>query len=90
MLGFLALKHLTKKIVSQNYPLSDSIEKAIFKQFQRVKNDTVLGLVARILEVDEFVAVVDDANRCVGSITHSDLLQFIAKGTSANGVSNGA
>lgn len=76
--GFLALKHLTKKIVSQNHQFGSSIEKAVFKQFQRVKNDTILGLVARILETDEFVAVVDDANRCIGVITHLDLLSFAA------------
>lgn len=76
--GFLALKHLTKKIVSQNHQFNSGIEKAVFKQFRRVSSDTILGLVARILEIDEFVAVVDDADRCIGVITHLDLLTFAA------------
>lgn len=76
--GFLALKHLTKKIVSQNHQFNGSIEKAVFKQFQRVRSDAILGLVARILETDEFVAVVDDVNRCIGVISHLDLLNFAA------------
>lgn len=77
--GFLNLKHLTKKVVSQNYQLSDSIGRAVFKQFRVVTKDTVLGLVSRILETDEFVAVVDEApDRQVSVITHLDLLDFIA------------
>lgn len=76
--GFLNLKHLTKKVVSQNYKLSDPITKAIFKQFRRVKRDTVLGLVSRILETDEFVAVEDDSDRPIGVITHLELLNFVA------------
>lgn len=91
LVGFLALKHLTKKVVSQNLNLSDPVEKVVFKQFQKVKNDTKLGLVARILETDEFVAAVDTSDHCVGFITHLDLLSFIAKGPTANGnVTNGS
>lgn len=81
MEGFLNLKHVTKKLVSQNYHLGDSIEKALFKQFRRVSRDTVLGLVARILETDEFVVVVDDADRPLSTITHFDLLNFVANGS---------
>lgn len=84
------MKHLTKKVVSQNYQLAHPISKAIFKQFQRVKNDTVLGLVSRILETDEFVAVVDEADRPVGVLTHLQLLDFVANGSKpTNGVANG-
>lgn len=86
----MALKHLTKKVVSQNYSLSAPVERAIFKQFQRVTKDAKLGLVSRILETDEFVAVVDDTNRCVSIVTHLDLLSFAAKDTKAtNGATKG-
>lgn len=81
--GFLALKHLTKKVVSQNFKLTDPIDKALFKQFRRVTRDTVLGLVSRILEIDEFVAVVDDADRPVGIVTHLDWLTFVADDSKA-------
>lgn len=88
--GFLNLKHLTKKVVSQNFRLADPIKKAVFKQFQRVTKDTVLGLVSRILETDEFVAVVDETDRPIGVLTHLQLLDFIANESKvANGVANG-
>lgn len=78
--GFLALKHLTKKLVSQNYRLTDSIEKALFKQYRKEKSATLLGLVSRILETDEFVAVIDDNDHCTSVVTHLDLLTFVSKG----------
>lgn len=76
--GLLNLKHLTKKIVSQNYQLNDSIEKIIFKKFYRVTKDTNLGLVSRILEIEEFVAVVDEVSHPIGIISYMQLLNFIA------------
>lgn len=81
LVGFLSLKHLTKKVVSQNYQLTEPIDKIIFKQFQRVTEDTNLGLVSRILEVDEFVAVVNGTGRSIGIITHMQLLEFISDAT---------
>lgn len=85
--GFLTLKHLMKKIGNQNYQLSEPVEKVIFKQFQRVKSDTVLGLVSRILEIDDFVAVVDGSDHCVGFLTQLNLFEFMAAGPKA--VANG-
>lgn len=80
LVGFVSLKHLTKKVVSQNYNLNDPIDKAIFKQFRRVTEHTILGLVSRILETDEFVAVVNASGRSIGVITHMHLLEFISNG----------
>lgn len=79
-MGFLSLKHLTKKVVSQNYKLTDPIDGAIFKQFRRVTENTILGLVSRILEVDEFVAVINATGCPIGVITHMQLLDFISSG----------
>lgn len=76
--GFLSLKDLTKRIVSQNCSTGQSIKQVIFKQFHSVEEESSLGFVARILETDEFVAVVDYANHCIGVITHLNLLNFIA------------
>lgn len=89
LVGFLALKHLTKKVVSQDYQFDSQIRKAVFKQFQRVKTDAILGLVARILETDEFVAVVNEANQFVGVITHLDLLNFASSSKKAGLIGNG-
>lgn len=88
-MGVLTLKHLTKKVVSHNFCLSNpvqmAIQKVIFKQFQTAKNDTQLGWVARILEKDAFVAVVDKSDHCIGFVTLLDLMSYIAKGASGNG-----
>lgn len=72
----------------QNVQLNDPIGKAIFKKFERVTENTVLGLVARILEIDEFVGVVDETDRLIGAITHIQLLDFIASGAIVNGTMN--
>lgn len=72
------LKYLTKKIVSQNYQLNDSIEKIISNKFYRVTKETNLGLVSRILEIEEFIAVIDETDHPIGVITHIQLLNFIA------------
>lgn len=74
--------------MSQNYQLSSPIAKVVFKQFRKVENNTVLGLASRILEMDEFVAVVDDANKCIGVISHLDLLNFAAQGPNSVGNEN--
>lgn len=81
--GFLYLRHLTRKFVSQNYQLSSPIAKVVYKQIRKVTNETVLGLVSRILEMDEFVAVVNNANKCIGVISHLDLLNFAAQGSNS-------
>lgn len=78
--GFISLKYLTKKVVSQNYQLGDSIEHVVFHKFNSVKKGTHLGLVARILETDDFVAVVDSENRLTGVIGQLQLLEFISNG----------
>lgn len=75
--GILYLKHLTKKIVSQNYRLNEFIEKVIFRKFYRVTQGTHLSLVSRILEIEEFVVVVNEMDRPIGIITHIQLLNFI-------------
>lgn len=77
--GFIDLKYLTKKIVSQNYELEDTVEQAVFQKFYRVKEDTILGLVSRLLETEGFVAVVDSADHVTGIINHLQLLNFISK-----------
>lgn len=83
--GVLTLAHLTKKVVSMNLQLSSPVETAIFKQFRKVKSDTILGLVSRILEIDEF-AIVGETNEM---ITRMDLLSFMSKGKAASNGSNG-
>lgn len=74
------MPHLTTKVVSQGFPLTENVEKAMFKKFQKVTGDMTLGFVSRILETDEFVVVVDGEYHCTAVITHLNLLSFISKG----------
>lgn len=74
------MKYLTKKIVSHNFPLTKQIEGCVLEQFRRVSIFSNLGLVSRMLEIEDYVVVEDDAKRVVGIITHSHLLDFIANG----------
>lgn len=64
---------------------------SILMESERVFQTIKLGLVAWILETDEFIVAVHTSDHCVGSITHLDLLCFIAKKiTTANkNVTNG-
>lgn len=76
LLGSVSLAHLTKKVVSQNLQLDEPVTKALFKQFRTVPADTPLGLVARILETDQFL-VIDGT---WVTVERSDLLVYIAAG----------
>lgn len=87
--GFVYLTHLTQKLVSQNFKLTEPVDKVLFKQFQKVRNDTVLGLIGRILEKDDFVAVLNETGHCKGVINKLDFLTFVAKGKSVESVQNG-
>lgn len=82
--GFIDLKYLLKKVVSQNYQLEDTVEHAVFQKFYRVKEESILGLVSRLLETEGFVAVVDGSDHVIGVIDHLQLLNFISKSGNSN------
>lgn len=82
--GFIDLKYLLKKVVSQNYQLEDTVEHAVFQKFYRVKEDSILGLVSKLLESEGFVAVVDGSDHVIGVINHLKLLNFISKTENSN------
>lgn len=87
--GVLTLAHVTKRVVSMNLQLTDAVDRAVFKQFRKITVDTELGLVARILEMDEFAIVVDDDGR-YRFVTRMDLLTFIGGSSKpTNGTNSG-
>lgn len=63
-----------KKVVSSNFQLTAPIESVIFKQFRKLNSNVTLGLVSRILEVDEFL-VLEDKNNAI--VTRMDFLNFV-------------
>jgi len=79
--GTVTLAHLTKKIVTFNLQMTSTVETALFKQFRKVPANTNLGLVSRILEIDEFVVVEEP----LSIVSRIDVLGFIKKGKASNG-----
>lgn len=73
---------LTKKVVSYNLPLTSTVESALFKQFRKVPANTILGLVSRILEIDDFVVVEEP----LSIVTRIEVLDFVKSGKATNGV----
>lgn len=72
---------LTKKVVSFNLPLTSSVESALYKQFRKVPSNTNLGLVSRILEIDDFLVVEEP----LSIVTRMDVLNFVKSGKTTNG-----
>lgn len=81
LVGTVTLALLTKKVVTFNLPLTSSVESALFKQFRKVSSNTNLGLVSRILEIDDFVVVEEP----LSVVTRLDVLNFIKGGKTTNG-----
>ncbi|XP_037027961.1 cystathionine beta-synthase [Bradysia coprophila] len=79
--GTVTLALLTKKVVTFNLPLTSTVESALFKQFRQVPSNTNLGLVSRILEIDDFVIV----EAPLSVVTRMDVLNFIKGGKTTNG-----
>lgn len=48
------------KILESTLNPSDSIEKALYKKYIKIKNDTTFGRLSRILEKEPYVVVVAD------------------------------
>lgn len=72
---------LTKKVVSFNLPLTSTVESALYKQFRKVPSNTTLGLVSRILEIDDFLVVEEP----LSIVTRMDVLNFVKSGKTTNG-----
>lgn len=73
---------LTKKVVTFNLSLTSTVESALYKQFRKIPSNTILGLVSRILEVDDFVVVEEP----LSIVTRLDVLNFVKRGKATNGV----
>ncbi|KAJ8958611.1 hypothetical protein NQ318_016332, partial [Aromia moschata] len=63
IVGMVTLQNLLRKTVSENVQLSDSIEKVITRIYPKVQQSACLGLVARILEKESYVLVLDKQSK---------------------------
>jgi len=54
---------MSRMVNSKALP-TDAVEKTLYRQFRKIKLDTTLGRLSRILEKDHFVLVVHSQRLC--------------------------
>jgi hypothetical protein len=62
--GMVTLGNLVSQMVNSKVLPTDAVEKVLYRQFRKIKLDTTLGRLARILEKDHFVLVVHPQRFC--------------------------
>ncbi|XP_071539029.1 cystathionine beta-synthase isoform X3 [Panulirus ornatus] len=93
--GVVTLGSLMAKMVSSKVEGSSPVQQSLYSQFRKIKLDTTLGKLSRILDRDHFALVVHtqrlcrghpDAESsvierevCIGIVTQIDLLTYITK-----------
>jgi len=88
IVGALTLENIMPQLVSLNMKDDDIIRSAVYKKYIKVKPDTILGKIGRILEVETFVLIVDEDQATpvvTGVVTRMDFLKFISKTNQTNG-----
>uniref|UniRef100_W8BEL3 Cystathionine beta-synthase n=1 Tax=Ceratitis capitata TaxID=7213 RepID=W8BEL3_CERCA len=91
-LGVLLQETLINQIVSMNRKLDEPAVKAVNKRIIRLPANAILGKLARILELDPCVLIVDneDGKEVVKGLANKlDVLAFIAKGAPHTNGTNG-
>ncbi|KAG0717929.1 Cystathionine beta-synthase [Chionoecetes opilio] len=88
--GVVTLGSLMAKILSAKIEGSSPVQQSLYSQFRKIKLDTTLGKLSRILDRDHFALVVHtqrlymdgsviEKEVCIGIITQIDLLTYITK-----------
>ncbi|KAL5276911.1 CBS.2 family protein [Megaselia abdita] len=62
IVGVVTMEALTNEIVSHNVCVKSSVTKGMYKKVIKVTEDSIIGKVARILEVEDFVLVLKTEN----------------------------
>lgn len=79
ILGFAELSKILSALLSGIVSDNDKIDQVLNRSFQKVSPEASIGLVSRILEMDNYVAVVDEHERMVGVVTQEDIYDFVAR-----------
>ncbi|XP_043788096.1 cystathionine beta-synthase [Apis laboriosa] len=84
--GVISLNKLTSYVISGIVKCTDFVDKAMVKQYVKVKHSATLGYISRILEKEPYAIILDDEydDAFIGIINQFHILQFITK----NGTSN--
>ncbi|KAJ9574722.1 hypothetical protein L9F63_008092, partial [Diploptera punctata] len=87
--GMVTLGNLMTRLVNNKVQPTDSVNKILYRQFRKIKLDTTLGRLSRILAKDHFVLVVhpqrlytnkdsmESRDIIIGIVTPIDLLNYI-------------
>lgn len=91
ILGMATVGNIMAQMTKHNVKTTDSISKAMYKQFKQVAPDAPLGQISRLLDSDHYVLVTQTQRQVAGDgkvevkhvvfgiATRIDLLNFIAK-----------
>lgn len=87
--GMVTLGNLMTRLVNNRVQPTDAVDKVLYRQFRKIKLDTTLGRLSRILAKDHFVLVVhsqrlytnkdsvESRDIIIGIVTPIDLLNYI-------------
>ncbi|XP_042865348.1 cystathionine beta-synthase-like isoform X5 [Penaeus japonicus] len=88
--GVVTLGSLMSKLVSSKVEGSSPVQQSLYSQFRKIKLDTTLGKLSRILDRDHFALIVHtqrlymeqcviEKEVCIGIVTQIDLLTHITR-----------
>jgi hypothetical protein len=77
--GMVTLGNLITQMANSKVLPTDPVEKALYRQFRKIKSSATLGQVSRILERDQFVVVVQlrRVGKCKVMVINLYLSRFI-------------
>lgn len=98
--GMVTMKNLLEVFVTKKLSPTDPVSKAIYKQFRSEDVSTTLGKISRILETQDFVLITrkqtiagvtstKEVPELVGTISQTDILNYIANAVSKAAGQNG-
>nr|CAD7405711.1 unnamed protein product [Timema cristinae] len=78
VLGMVTMGNLMSRLINTKALPTDCVEKVLYRQFRKIKLDTNLGRLSRILDKDHFVLVVHSQRLCK-LITFQDRQEHVLK-----------
>lgn len=88
LMGMITSRILTQKLMNKFVEMSDSISKAVELKYYKVDQDCNLGLLSRILEIEQFVLITNGNGKkeqVRGIVTNVDFLHFVSQQNDKNG-----
>ncbi|XP_059478512.1 cystathionine beta-synthase [Neocloeon triangulifer] len=77
ILGVVSTGNMMTRLVNHKIKPEDKVASILYRQFRKIKADTILGRVSHILEKDPFALVVDDKDVIIAIVSPVDVLSYI-------------